>query len=66
MLFTEAPGQVLAYVAEDAFRYGAAAARLHDAMDAFHTELPRFRLDLDHLLDEPLGLIRPFAERLGS
>jgi Ser/Thr protein kinase RdoA (MazF antagonist) len=65
VLFARAPGQVLAYVPEDAYHYGCAAARLHTAMDRFQSPWTRFRLDREHLLEEPLRLIRPFAEETG-
>lgn len=65
VLFSFAPGKVLAYSEDEGFRYGQAVAGLHDTMDGFATDLPRFRLNLDHLLEKPLAGIRPFAERLG-
>lgn len=66
VLFTCAPGRVLDYTEADAYAYGRLAAQLHGAMDSFDSALPRIRLDLDQLLDQPLCFIRPFAERLGS
>lgn len=65
VLFTEAEGQVLAYTAADAFEYGCAAGRLHNGMDSFRSDLPRVAVNLETLLEQPLRLIRPFAERLG-
>lgn len=61
VLFTRAPGRVLAYVEEDAYQYGCAVARLHIAMDSFRTEWVRFRMDLEHLLEKPLRLMQPYA-----
>ncbi|HLN65349.1 MAG TPA: phosphotransferase [Symbiobacteriaceae bacterium] len=66
VLFSFAPGKVLAYNEEDALRYGSLVADLHTAMDGFTTELPRFHLDREHLLEQPLRTIRPHAERHGS
>lgn len=66
VLFSHAPGKPLQYVAADGLRYGQAAARLHTAMDTFVTDQPRFRLDWEHLLEEPLRAIRPFSEWVGN
>ena len=65
VLFSFAPGKVLSYRPDEGYRYGQAVAAMHDAMDQYVTDLPRFRVDLDLLLDRPLAGIRPFAERLG-
>ncbi len=65
VLFTSAPGKVLEYVEEDAFQYGRAVARLHTAMDTFQPATARFHLDLDHLLEQPLRTIEPYAKELG-
>ncbi|MDF2626253.1 MAG: hypothetical protein K0R39_84 [Symbiobacteriaceae bacterium] len=65
VLFSFAPGKVLSYEPDEGYRYGQVVAAMHDAMDTFETDLPRFRLELDHLLERPLAGIRPFAERLG-
>lgn len=65
VLFTRAPGQVLRYVAEDGFPYGQTVARLHNALDGFQTTWSRFHLDLEHLLEQPLRTIQPFAEETG-
>jgi Ser/Thr protein kinase RdoA (MazF antagonist) len=34
-------------------------------MDRFVTDRPRFHLDREHLVEEPLRCLRPYAERLG-
>lgn len=65
VLLTAAPGKVLAYAQDDAYTYGCAVANLHTAMDTFQSPWSRFHLDLDHLLDQPLRRIQPFAEDLG-
>jgi Ser/Thr protein kinase RdoA (MazF antagonist) len=59
VLFTHAPGRELDGSPEDSRRYGRAAASVHAATDDFETTHPRFALDLDHLLSEPLMAIRP-------
>ncbi|MGE5653203.1 MAG: phosphotransferase enzyme family protein [Bacillota bacterium] len=66
VLFTYAPGDVLGYQPDGALKYGALAAKLHNALDLFQTETPRFALDLEHLLENPLHKLRPFAEKQGS
>ncbi|MPY66712.1 phosphotransferase [Deinococcus sp. SDU3-2] len=57
-LFGWVEGRWLEAVPEDAAAYGKAAARLHTAADPFRAE-GRFALDLDHLLTQPLAVIRP-------
>jgi Ser/Thr protein kinase RdoA (MazF antagonist) len=60
VLFTCAPGKNFSYEeTEEAFFYGQAAARIHNAMDTFTSEHQRFALDLDHLIDLPLQAIAP-------
>ncbi len=66
VLFSHAPGTVLSYTEEETYRLGSALARLHTASDSFTTTVPRFRLDMTHLLEEPLSQIRPFAEERGD
>ncbi|WUI00401.1 phosphotransferase [Spirillospora sp. NBC_00431] len=46
-------------VAEYAEAYGALAARIHTAADAFRSSHHRFELDLDHLLYRPLRAAEP-------
>lgn len=46
----------------DAGTYGAAAAALHAAADGFD-QTGRGRLDLNHLITEPLTLIRPLLQK---
>lgn len=66
VLFSYAPGRVLGYQPDGALKYGALAARLHNSLDLFRSDTPRFVLDLEHLLEGPLRKIRPFAEVQGS
>ena len=58
VLFTYAEGYVRRTV-EASRRYASALARIHNATDDFASTAQRFRLDLGHLLDEPLGAILP-------
>lgn len=44
---------------------GEALARFHLAADAFSTALPRYRLDLTYLLDEPLASMRSYLRGIG-
>jgi Ser/Thr protein kinase RdoA (MazF antagonist) len=63
VLFTEAPGGEVSYEnepAEKAQRYGWAVANLHNALEDFSSPHSRFRLDLDHFIDQPLSNIQPF------
>jgi Ser/Thr protein kinase RdoA (MazF antagonist) len=60
VLFTHAPGRELDGSIEESRRYGCAVASIHAATDDFETGHRRFALDLDHLLAEPLPVIRPF------
>jgi Ser/Thr protein kinase RdoA (MazF antagonist) len=62
-LFTEAPGVEISYDHEpesNAQRYGQAVARMHNALDDFHSPHFRFHLDLAHFIDQPLRNIQPF------
>jgi Ser/Thr protein kinase RdoA (MazF antagonist) len=62
-LFTEAPGMEISYEhepGENARRYGYAVARMHNALDDFTSLHPRFRLDIQHFIDQPLLNIEPF------
>jgi Ser/Thr protein kinase RdoA (MazF antagonist) len=45
---------------ENAERYGAAVARLHDAAEGFACDAPRFALDARHLIEEPIAGLRPW------
>jgi Ser/Thr protein kinase RdoA (MazF antagonist) len=60
VLFEHAPGRLPARDEADYARYGRAAAALHDAAAGFASPHARFRLDLRHLLAQPLDAIRPF------
>jgi Ser/Thr protein kinase RdoA (MazF antagonist) len=79
VLFAFAPGNNDVYFAreaEDARRYGAAAARIHAATDDFRSENARFPLDVTHFVDAALGAVLPrigrrpddvaYLERLGE
>jgi Ser/Thr protein kinase RdoA (MazF antagonist) len=62
-VFTEAPGPEISYTqdpAGNARRYGQAVARMHNALDDFASPHPRFHLDIDHFIDQPLRNIQPF------
>lgn len=59
VLFTYAEGRLVAMV-EESHHYGCALASIHNATDDFTSSTEHFRLDLRHLLDEPLPLILPF------
>jgi Ser/Thr protein kinase RdoA (MazF antagonist) len=61
VLFNYAPGVALDYAAEadDSYRYGQAAARLHRASDSFRSQWPRANLDFDQLMHAPLRVIEP-------
>ncbi|HEU4328927.1 MAG TPA: phosphotransferase [Roseiflexaceae bacterium] len=70
VLFGYAPGRAPSYREspdDAAFRYGQAVARIHAASDDFHSAQPRFRIDLAHLLEEPLAALgRLLAQRPGD
>ena len=62
-LFTEAPGAEISYNHEpvrNALRYGRAVAQMHNALEDFKSPHPRFHLDLEHFIDQPLRNIQPF------
>jgi Ser/Thr protein kinase RdoA (MazF antagonist) len=64
VLFTFAPGGEMRYNEEQALLFGRTVAGLHNALDTFSSSPSRFKLDLDHLLHEPLRLIEPlYGER---
>jgi Ser/Thr protein kinase RdoA (MazF antagonist) len=50
---------------EQARVMGEALARFHVAADAFATSLPRYRLDLTYLLDQPLAGMRTYLQTFG-
>lgn len=58
VLFEYLPGRALHNAPEEAALYGAYVAGLHEASDGF-TRADRFALDLEHLIQEPLRLMRP-------
>ena len=56
-----ADGSALEYEdINDASLYGRHVAEIHALSAGFTTEHPRFKLDLTHLIDEPLKYIQPF------
>jgi Ser/Thr protein kinase RdoA (MazF antagonist) len=61
VLFTYAAGKEPSYdeAGMEAFSYGKAVAKIHNASQGFASQHDRFRLDLDHLLDTPLKSIGP-------
>lgn len=59
VLFTSAPGEGVREIEPRHCRaYGRLAAGMHDAFDAHPERFDRFRLGLEHLIDEPLAAIR--------
>jgi Ser/Thr protein kinase RdoA (MazF antagonist) len=65
VLFTYAPGKQPNYEAEkeqEAYLYGKAVAKIHDATDTFQSSYYRFTIDLDYLLDAPMRSIQPFLD----
>jgi len=65
-LFALARGHGLSYEGAPepvARRYGAAVAAMHNALDDFESPHPRFRIDLDHLLEKPLAHVKPILSR---
>jgi Ser/Thr protein kinase RdoA (MazF antagonist) len=62
VLFTFAEGEPPAKTAAQSAAYGGAAAAVHNASDDFTSAHNRFRLDLGHLVDEPLAAIRPLLD----
>jgi Ser/Thr protein kinase RdoA (MazF antagonist) len=62
VLFTYAEGESPAGDEAYSLAYGRAAAQVHNALDDFSSQHARFRLDLDHLLDEPLRTTLPVLE----
>jgi Ser/Thr protein kinase RdoA (MazF antagonist) len=62
-VFSAAPGPEINYEQEPekvARRYGRAVAEMHNALDDFHSAHPRFHLDQEHFIDQPLQHIAPF------
>ena len=62
VLFSFAPGQQINYDDLQASVYGRAVAQTHNAMQDFSSPHQRFGLDLEHLLETPLRVVRPFLE----
>ncbi|MGO9604747.1 MAG: phosphotransferase enzyme family protein [Candidatus Binataceae bacterium] len=58
VLFTHAPGEELSHDGDQALHYGRMVAKIHAATDDFSSRHRRFHLDLDHMLEQPLGMIR--------
>lgn len=64
VLFTYAEGDQPGDLMEGQARlFGRAAANVHSASDDFTSQYQRFRLDLSHLIDEPLAKTLPFLDR---
>lgn len=68
VLFRHAEGRVPQLDApEDAYAQGVTLARLHDAADGFaDREAGRYRLDLDHLLHQPLAAVSELGALKGK
>jgi Ser/Thr protein kinase RdoA (MazF antagonist) len=69
VLFTYAPGKEPSYESEEenkSYIYGKITAKIHTATEDFNSSHPRFSIDLEHLLDKPLRLIRPFLSHRPS
>ncbi len=65
-LFAFAKGRELSYDGDPApmaRRYGSAVAAMHNALDDFTSSHRRFRVDLDHLIDQPLHHVGPVLAR---
>jgi Ser/Thr protein kinase RdoA (MazF antagonist) len=62
VLFSFAPGQTINYGEFQSSAYGRAVAQTHNAMQDFSSPHQRFELDLEHLLETPLRIIRSFLE----
>jgi Ser/Thr protein kinase RdoA (MazF antagonist) len=62
VLFSFAPGQTINYDEFQSSAYGRAVAQTHNAMQDFSSPHQRFELDLEHLLETPLRIIRSFLE----
>jgi Ser/Thr protein kinase RdoA (MazF antagonist) len=60
-LFTYACGRAIGGGAADNELLGAQIARMHAAMDTFHSDHDRYHLDLDVLIDMPLTAIEPYV-----
>lgn len=71
VLFTYAPGHEPRYEGDreeaEVMLYAREAATIHTASDDFQCEHARYALDLEHLLWQPLRLIKPFfSERIND
>jgi Ser/Thr protein kinase RdoA (MazF antagonist) len=62
VLFSFAPGQQINYDDLQSSVYGRAVAETHNAMQDFSSSHRRFELDLEHLFETPLRVVRPFLE----
>jgi Ser/Thr protein kinase RdoA (MazF antagonist) len=65
VLFVEAPGVEPEYERDPAgmsARYGRAVARMHNALDDFSSPHRRSPLDLEHLIEKPLRLVRDWLK----
>jgi Ser/Thr protein kinase RdoA (MazF antagonist) len=58
------PGRSRISPADCAEQFGRSVAEVHSAADSYHTQMPRFQLDLDHLLEQPLqAIVQVYAHR---
>ena len=58
-MFTFAPGRELEVDETDSADFGRSCALMHTATDGFVSRHRRLKLDLNHLLDQPLASVRP-------
>ncbi len=65
-LFTEALREETDFSIERWHQFGALTAQLHDSLDGMPVDCRRFHLDIAHLLEEPLQVIRPYFEDSAS
>lgn len=62
-----APGKILKFEnPNDAILFGQAAAEIHNCSSGFSPNASRYRLDLNHLLNEPLKNIKPYLSQRPS
>jgi len=66
VLFTYAGGTVPILDKKISYEYGKIVAQIHHLSDSFSSSHQRARLDLDHLLDEPLAAIAPAMTENGG
>jgi CubicO group peptidase (beta-lactamase class C family)/Ser/Thr protein kinase RdoA (MazF antagonist) len=59
-VFTFVTGKQPDHTEQVALRYGVGAAAVHNASEGYEPPYARFRIDLDHLITEPLHSVLPF------